>query len=779
MRFSRQIFTKALILLAVPGMGWAADPALPAADGASPPAAVQEPRIIKGNDVVIAPPQPTPALEGTASTFRFEEAPIAEVVRTMLGDILKVNYVLHPPLNGTITLATRTPIPADHAIFLLESALQANGLAMVRDARGSYHVGKTEVLKNISPGVRQVTGSKAVLQPGSGAIIVPLQYIGAGEMATILKPMMPADALVRVDSLRNVLVLAGNRVQAEGWLDIVNTFDVNLLKGMSVGLFPLKHADIKEVEAALRLVSGGGAASSASSGAAPGQGAGAAPRAAGGAAASQAASAAAMLGEGNPLYGALRIMPVERLNSILVVTPRAAYLEEARRWIEKLDQPSDGGAEPQLYIYRVQNGNARHLASVLSGIFGGAQTGAAANSGVAPGLATGVGATFGQQQGLGSTIGRGSTGSMFNRTGSSTGLGGTSTSSGFGSSGFQNRFSQTNQGAAAGGQGNVVASLGNVRVVADELNNSILVWSTRTEFDKIESTLKRLDLPPTQVLIEASIIEVTLGDDLKYGLKWAFTDKERSGLFGAGSVGQLPANSTGGFTYTLSDTVGLRATLNALAAKSLIKVISSPSLMVLDNQTATIAVGTQQPVRSGEISTPTTGTTNIISSTTYQYKDTGVQLAVQPSVNAGDLVTLDIDQSVTDVGDEDAVTGQRAFLQRQITSKVAVRSGEALVLGGLIKDSATTNKSGVPLLHNLPLVGGLFGATTNNSGRTELLVVITPKVVRTDPEIRQVGEELRDRLQGLRLIEVRGMPELLRNDTAAPPAGLTQPVQPR
>lgn len=780
MRLSRQILTKALIMLAVPGMGWAADPALPA--DAVPSAAVQEPRIIKGNDVVIAPPQATPALEGAASTFRFEEAPIAEVVRTMLGDILKVNYVLHPPLTGTITLATRTPIPADHAIFLLESALQANGLAMVRDARGSYHVGKTEVLKNISPGVRQVTGSKAVLQPGSGAIIVPLQYIGAGEMATILKPMMPADALVRVDSLRNILVLAGNRVQAEGWLDIVNTFDVNLLKGMSVGLFPLKHADIKEVEAALRLVSGGGAAPATSSGAAPGQGASAAARATGGAgAASQAGSAAAMLGEGNPLYGALRIMPVERLNSILVVTPRAAYLEEARRWIEKLDQPNDGGAEPQLYIYRVQNGNARHLASVLSGIFGSTQPGAPVNSGVAPGLTTSVGSTFGQQQGVGSNIGRGSTGSVFNRTGSSAGLGGTGASGGFGSSGFQNRFSQANQGAAAGGQGSVVASLGNIRVVADELNNSILVWGTRAEFDKIESTLKRLDLPPTQVLIEASIIEVTLGDDLKYGLKWAFTDKERSGLFGVGSVGQLPANSSGGFTYTLSDTLGLRATLNALAAKSLIKVISSPSLMVLDNQTATIAVGTQQPVRSGEISTPTTGTSNIVSTTTYQYKDTGVQLSVQPSVNAGDLVTLDIDQSVTDVGDEDAVTGQRAFLQRQITSKVAVRSGEALVLGGLIKDSATSNKSGVPLLHNLPVVGGLFGATTNNSGRTELLVIITPKVVRTDLEIREVGEELRDRLQGLRLIEVRGMPGVPRSDTAVPqsPAGLLQPIQPQ
>ena len=784
MRFAQHIFASALVLLAPPGMAWAADQASEAAGQGT---VAQEPRIIKGNDLVIAPPTQAPALEGTASTFRFEEAPIAEVVRTMLGDILKVNYVLHPPLNGTITLATRTPIPADHAVFLLESALQANGLAMVRDARGSYHVGKTETLKSISPGIRQVTGSKAALQPGSGAIIVPLQYIGAGEMAAILKPLMPPEALVRVDSLRNILVLAGNRAQAEGWLDIVNTFDVNLLKGMSVGLFPLKHADIKEVEAALRLVSGGGGGATASSGgattgAAPG--AAAAPRAAGGAAAAAASSAgSAMLGENNPLHGALRIMPVERLNSILVVTPRAAYLEEARRWIEKFDQPSDGGSEPQLFIYKVQNGNARHLAGVLSGIFGGTPGAAPVSSGVAPGLSTGVSTSFGQrQQGFGNTGGAwGNTGNSFGSSGNSFGGSGSSFggSGGFGG-GFntQNRFnSQGAQGGTAG-QG-VVAQLGSVRVIADELNNTVLVWSTRAEFDKIEAALKRLDLPPTQVLIEASIIEVSLTDDLKYGLKWAFTDKERSGLFGSGQVGSLPAGSDGGFTYTLSNSLGVRATLNALASKSLLKVISSPSLMVLDNQLATISVGNQQPVRSGEISNPTNGG-GVVSTTTYQYKDTGVQLAVQPSVNSGNLVTMDINQSVTDVGDVDGATGQRAFMQRQIASKVAVRSGDSIVLGGLIKDNSTTGKSGVPVLSSIPVVGNLFGATTTNSGRTELLVVITPKVVRTDPEIREVSEELRDRLQGLQLIDMRGHPERMRSDAVlSPPPQPTQPLQPQ
>ena len=732
--------------------------------------ASQEPRYIRGNDRVIAPAKAVPRLEGAPVSFNFEEAPVAEVVRTILGDILKTDYVLHPPLTGTVTLATRTPIAPDQAVFLLESALQANGLALLRDARGSYHVGRPDALRGIGGSVRQV--GNGPLPPGYGAVVVPLQYIGAGEMASILRPMMQADALVRVDSVRNLLVLTGSRTQVEGWMDLINTFDVDLLKGMSVGLFPLKYASIKEVESALRLVSGGAPQASTGGGGA----AAAAPQTAAGAA-SAASAGAAMLGEGNPLFGALRIMPVERLNSILVVTPRASYLEEARRWIEKLDQPSDNGAEAQLFIYRVQNGNAKHLAGVLSGIFGSAQGGAyTANSGVAPGLGAGAGTTFGQQplgnNGFGSGTWSSAGGNTFGRAGSSLG----------GSGSFGNTFNtqnRLNQGGTGVGQGGVAANLGSVRVMADELNNSILVWSTRSEFQKIESTLKRLDLPPTQVLIDASIIEVTLNDTLQYGLQWAFSGGTSGGRTGTGQLstsnknpnnnGNLNVAAGSGFTYSLINSAGnVRVILNALASQDLLKVISSPSLMVLDNHTATMSVGDQIPVLSS--TTDILTTTGAVTST-VQYRDTGVNLAVTPSVNAGNLVTMQIDQTMTDQSASSGANNQPIFLQRQIASKVAVRSGETIVLGGLIKDNRTSGKAGVPVLKDVPLLGNLFSNTNNTGKRTELLVVITPRVVRTDPEIREVSEELRDRLKGLEIIE-------LRDRAQARPAFVTPAVQP-
>ena len=675
------------------------------AQASDPPIAEQQPRIILGNDQVLAPASAKGQVTGTPAGLKFEEAPVADVLNLVMREIAKVNYVVHPPINGTVTLSTQAEVSADHAMLLLEAALQANGLQMALDSRGVYHVGRPDSLKGIVPVIRQASGS-GPLPPGYGAIVVPLKYIGATEMASILRPMAPGEAIVRVDAARNLLVLVGTRTQAEGWLDIVATFDVDLLKGMSVGIFPLKHITTAEVEAALRLFSPGGASAPAT----PGAGAA-------GAGASNATQSAP-----TSLTSTLRILPIERINSVMVVSPRAAYLDEARRWIDKLDQPGGNSNESQLFVYPVQNGNAKHLADVLNGLFGGATSSSTqpASSGVAPGLSQTTAATTGF-------------GAM--SSGGSMGL----------ATGAAGKGASTVQGTGL----TTLALTAGLRVMADEINNVVLVYGSRREFEKIEATLKRLDIPPTQVLIEASIIEVSLTDDLKYGLQWAFTDKSRNGLSGSGALSSVAGAVFGptpaGFSYTLANSLGdVRAILSALADKSLVKVISSPSMMVLDNHTASIVVGNQQPIQVGE--TVTTGgnvTSNI------QYKDTGVSLTVTPSVNAGNMVTMQIVQGNTDVGQVDAATGQRSFLQRQYSSKVAVRSGESLVLGGLIRDNTTSGKSGLPGLQDIPVFGSLFGTNSSSTNRTELVLIITPRVVRTVQDMRQAGQELKDSMKTL------------------------------
>ena len=704
-----------------------AESSVPVGPGVAAPATTStpapEPRIIRGNDRVLSPLAQPALVEGAGSSFKIEDAPIADVVHVILREMLKVDYVLYPPFTGTVTLVTRGEVSADQAAFLLETALQANGLLMVRDARGTYHVGRPEALRGIVAAPRQAGAGP--LPPGYGAIVVPLQYIGAAEMATILRPMMPAEALLRVDTVRNVLVLAGSRAQAEGWLSMISTFDVDLLKGMSVGVFPLKYVSVAEVEAAMRMVTTGRAAgTSPPAAAAPATARAAQP---GGADAQPIDSA---------IFGAIRIMPIERLNAVLVVTPRAAYLDEARRWIERLDRPDNNAVEPRLHVYQVQNGSAKHLADVLNGIFGqsdGARPATTTGTGVAPGLTSQSGVT--PMAGTGGAIG---TAGAIGSAGAAPSI--ASVSSGLGA-----------PGTRTGSQAVSAVQLNRgLRVVADEFNNALLVYSTPAEYEKIEASLKRLDLPATQVLIEASIVEVTLNNDMRYGLQWTFNDAQSNGKIGTSVLSNVAGGVLGaaqtGFSYTLRSSAGaVRAILNSLAEKSLVKVISSPSLMVLDNHTAAISVGNQQPIRSTETVTDGGNRT-----TSIQYKDTGVALAVTPSVNSGNMVTLQINQAVTDVGEIDSATGQRSFLQRQIGSKVAVRSGESIVLGGLIRDNATNGSAGVPILHEIPLFGALFGTKTVDATRTELLVVITPRVVRSDQEARDVSNEMRERMKGFR-----------------------------
>lgn len=665
----------------------------------------REPTLIPGNDRMVNLPasKTVRVAAGGAISLKFEQAPVTDFVHAILGDLLKVGYTIHQPIGGEVTIHTQAPVPPKEVMAILESVLSANGLGLARDAQGLYHVGRPDALRGLGTAPVNVKA----LAAGQSMVVVPLQFIGAGEMAEILAPIASPEALVRVDGVRNLLILAGSASQIESWLDFVSIFDVDMLKGMSVGLFPLQYANVKEIDAALRAVTGAAPLPSASRG--------------DGAAGGQAAPAEMRQLPGfGPLGSVVRVLPIERLNALLVVTPRAHYLQQAKEWIEKLDRPTDGGSEPQLYVYPVQNGSAQHLGGLLSAVFGGSGQGGprtGTDSGVAPGLAT---------------SGRSGLGNSSNMI-----------SQALGSSGRD------------GGQTPALTqfSIGNqIRVVADEYNNALLIYAPGSEYRKIEAALRRLDLAPTQVLIEASILEVTLTDETRFGLQWFFEGRLGGGYSGSGLLTDRNSLTLGrtvpGFSYSISNAAGqVRAVLNALATKSLVNVISSPSVMVLDNHTATIHVGDQQPIRSS-----TTVTDGGVTTTSIQYKDTGVMLQVTPSANAGGMVSMLIKQSVTDVGAVDEATSQRSFNQREMASKVAVRTGETVILGGLIRDSDNSGKQGIPWLVDVPVLGHLFGSTTTGTKRTELLVMITPRVVQSDQQVRDLGSEMRRRMNSLSVL---------------------------
>ena len=627
------------------------------------PDLTSEPAIFLGTDegAKLPPPRPPIRLDGEAVMLNFEQAPLNEVIHTILGDTLGLDYVIENQVPGEITLRTRSPIPRDQLLPILESLLRNNNVLMIRSPNDRFFISASANVRSTVPSFVSAPG------PGYSNVIVPLQYISATEMAEILKPVARDDAFVRVDEGRNLLILAGTQLQLEGWLDIVTTFDVDQLAGKSVGIFPLANSTVEELFEELEHI----------------------------------LAASGPEGGLGGISSMVRIMPVERLNSIMVVSPRAHYIDTVQGWIEELDSIEDPASEPILQVYLVRNGDAAQLASLLSTIYGGSGSSSSAKGGVAPGM--------------------------------------TQAQSGSGAGGASKR----NQ--ASGGGGTFMLD-NDVRIVSDDYNNSLLVYATPYEYQKLERILNKLDVVATQVLIEASIVEVTLTDDLQYGLEWAFDNNLGGGDSGRGLLdvgGNLAPQA--GFSYTVTNSAGAtKAVLNALAEDSLLNVISTPSVMVLDNHTATINVGDQQPVQSQ--STVTNGG-NVQNSITY--KDTGVQLTVTPSVNDGGLVTLDIEQSVTDVGPVDSATKQRSFNQRAVKSRVAIRSGESVVLGGMIRDNETEGQSGVPVLKDIPLVGALFSTTTKASTRTELLIFITPRVMESDQDLRDLNFEMRSRMRGL------------------------------
>lgn len=690
-----------------------ADPSGSAPPTASPQAEIESadadrvaPVIYKGTDRQVRMPAAAEPIRlvGKDVSLNFEEAPLGEVVHAVLADILNLDYIIDHPVQGKVTLRTRTPIPRDQLLGVLESLLQANNVLMVRGSDGRLVITGSQQARRMNPSVSG-PGSQGA---GYTTTIIPLRYISATNMAEILKPVADESAFLRVDNTRNLLMLAGTQAQLSGWMEMITTFDVDLLKGMSVGLYPLEHSGVEDTAEVLNGMLGG-------------------------------ASAGGKADGGGDFGQLVKIIPIKRLNSLLVVTPRAHYLDTVGTWIERLDAAPDSNFAKKLYVFPVQNTTASRLADLLNSIYSGG--GGAKSSGRSVG---------GSGQGSGGVA----PGMNMESIGSSSsGSGGGNSPASFGS---QQALGGGIAATTVGSSGDEESIIEDVRVVADDENNSLMIYATGRQYEIIEEALQQLDVIATQVIIEASILEVSLTEGLEYGLEWTFKNGLGSSYNGlgrlVGDVASGPA-AAAGFSYSITDSAGdIRAVLNALAEDSLVNVISTPSVMVLDNQTAYIHVGNQVPVRTSRYGSVAGNTDSIIEN--IDYRDTGVKLTVRPSVNAGRLVTMDIAQSVTDLGAIDDATGQRAFLERNIQSRVAVRSDQAVVLGGLIQDNATSTNAGVPLLKDIPGLGALFSSTTNESRRTELIVIITPRVIASESELQDVSAEMRSRMRHMDLIDV-------------------------
>lgn len=663
--------------------------------------------------------QPQGSEKAGTYDLKFEDADLGDVTKAVLGDMLKLNYVINPKVTGRVTIQTTQPLTKDELLPTLEMLLRMNNAALVKDGK-IYHI---EPVADALFATDLVTGKG---QNGFQTRVIPVRNVAASEIYEVIKPLVQEKTILHVDGTRNIMVASGTPEDMSRVMDLVNIFDIDILKNRSFGLFPLIHSDPEEVAKELEEIFVG-----------------------------------KVKGKSDEAEF-FRFMPIERLNSVMAITHQGRYLQDIENWVLRLDKANtaNGGG---VNVYKVQHADAEDLADTLNEIFSGAQK-QDKSAKVSPGQkSTQLSGSGGSSGGLGSNSSSSSNGS------NSSGFGSGSGSSGFGgAAGSPSSSKKSKQGGKSGGGGGggtvKVANVDNVRIISDKTNNALITVATAREYEVILPVIKQLDILPLQVLIDATIVSVKLTDDLQYGIQWFLNHQGSS--FGAGggitansTTGQLVAGlnsaassvATGGLNAVYNSGV-VDALLSALASKNDINVISSPSLMVLNNQEATITVGDQIPILSSSLSgVSTASSSGLVTSNSIQYKDTGVNLVVTPRVNANGMVIMDIKQVVSEpVQPTPGVGPQSATIsKKEIESSVAVLDGETIVLGGLISENITYNQAGVPFLYNLPWIGPLFGATTNNKDKTELVVLITPRVVKSKQDSRMISQEFKRKLTGI------------------------------
>ena len=665
------------------------------------------------------PPQPSGLREVEAGaggyTLNFENAPVSQVAKSVLGDVLGVGYVIDPRVQGSISLSSGRPVEKKDMLYVLENALSANNLVMVRNGSG-YRIGPAN--EGGVGAVDEARGSNSA-EPGFGLTVIPLQYVSGATLSKLLEGFATRPGAIRTDPSGKLLIVVGTGSERQSAVDTVRSFDVDWLRGQSVGMYPVQNSTPEPIAGELEKIMDSGDSG---------------------------------LG-----HGLVKFQPVSRLNSILVVASKPELLRVAARWIYRLDEPSTSSASVK--VYKVRYGDAKQIAQLLQQIFvtnGGEVSAESPTNEIAP--SSGVKAMTAAERLTGGAPPGSNSPANYNSSANSNGpastaQGGTprTAAAQFGGVPVATLNSELNalgQGGSGGPQ------LPNVRITADLLNNSVLIYARSDEYKLIERTLMQLDRPKLQVAIDVTIAEVTLNDQLNYGVQFFLAGGAVSNTVSGtipsviNNVASNNGSSTtgtglsGGLNIIAGHPASPRVVINALSAITDVKILSNPSLVVVDNGQASLEVGDQVPIATGSA---TVLSSNNAIVNTVDYKNTGVILQVQPHVNYNGSVLLDIDQLVSEpTGNSLTPT----ISTREVKSTISVISGQTVLLAGMISDQQTKSREGVPILSQLPYVGAAFGTTGKTQNRTELIMFIRPQIIRDGADAAMVAEELRSKMRG-------------------------------
>lgn len=644
----------------------------------------------------------------------FADTDIREVVAQILGTILKVNYTIDPSIRGTASLRTVIPLARSQLIPTLQTLLSQSGAGLIQTG-GLYRV------LPIAAAAAAAASGLAGDATSGGSAVVPLRFASAEDLAKVLQPFVANGGKITADPGRNALLVSGDPATRQTLLTLIAAFDIDILSGQSYALFPVTAGDAKDFASALQD-------------AFRGQG-------------------------GGSLAGVVKVVPMQRINAVLVVTSQPRYIEDVRRVYGLVERTRRMNIRVW-HVFYLQNSRANDIAYVLQQAFTPSRVTAQPNP-------TGTAASRSSRQstGGGGTGGGTGGGSLGGRSGIGGALRANSSQDSLAAPGNPASDPAASGGGAGQAQGSANPLLGGLepgdtggdsdtmRIIPNQQNNALLIYGTGQEQDTVLATLRKLDILPLQVRIDATIAEVTLNDTLKYGTQFFFRGGGLAGALG-GTLSATPAtaisSAASGFVFGSSDG---QSALSALQAVTNVKVLSSPQLLVLDNESARLQVGNIVPFLTQSSQSTLTSGSPVINS--IDYRETGVIMEVTPRVNGGGLVTLDISQEVSAVDPAGPTTSginSPTFQERSVRSRVVVQDGQTVGLAGLIQDSDSRGNSGIPWLKDVPILGLLAGKQSNQRTRTELLVLITPHVVHDQRDARSLTEDLRDTLTNAALV---------------------------
>ena len=562
---------------------------------------------------------------------------IKQAIKIILGDILKLNYVLHPNVRGLVTLRTVRPITKTQMLGLLDAVLEAHGLMAV------HGDGIVQIIPSSSKKDAKVTHLLKKTKDGFGVEVIPLTNIPTGKMLKLLAPVVEKDDVIDLPGINNLLLISGIKKQRITIKKLIELLDVDAMASQYVAIVSLRNTRpevmISELEQILS------------------------PR-------------------GN---GLVRFTPIKRLNALMAITPNQKLIETVNLWIARLDKTKDAD-ERRLFVYFVKHSDATALTETLKGVFAS---------------------------------------SVRHRRGI-----------------LQDNDVKNKDTKSALSQTTLHPNFN-----SDHASNSILIWATGREYELISEVLTKVDISPLQVLIEGTVLEVTLQDNLRYGLKYLIESGNFRSLF-TQSNAAIASSILPGFGVTFGGQNTTKLVIDALSEITDVRVVSSPQLLVMDGGTARLHVGDQVPIITRTSSSTATDDNRITNE--IEYRDTGVTLDITPKVKSSGTVTLNISQTVSDVvRTSSSEINSPTIQQRQVTSTASLQSGTTALLAGLIREVATDIKSGIPLLHKLPVLGHFFGTTGEQKQRTELVVLISPKVIKSRDESEKITEDILQKYKGL------------------------------